>query len=97
MKVSAGVPPVPNAPRHDQHINSHYTEYVPQASCVKRLSAPVKRAENNTYRFNGKAERHDVNQIGKHGIAHGLVKPFRMAYCNIIDCIHILNPFIYVL
>ena len=60
-------------------------------------SAAVERGEDDAHRLDGEAERYDVDQIGEHGIAHGLVKPFRMAYCNIIDCIHILNPFIYVL
>ena len=53
--------------------------------------------ENDAYRLYGKAKRHDIHQIGKHGVSHGLVKSFGMSYCNVFDCIHILNSFIYVL
>ena len=78
---------------HDQHVNGHNAEYPPQTGRVKRLSAAVKRMEDDAYRFDGEAERHDIDQIGKHGVTHGLVKPFGMSYCNVFDCVHILNSF----
>ena len=75
---------------HDQHINGHNAEYPPKTGRVERLSAPVKCTENDTYRFYRKTKRHDIHQIGKHGVTHRLVKSFRVTYCNILYCIHIL-------
>ena len=83
-----GKMPVP--PKHDQHINGHNAEYPPKTGRVERLSAPVKCTENDTYRFYRKTKRHDIHQIGKHGVTHRLVKSFRVTYCNILYCIHIL-------